>query len=172
MLFRSFGAASLDMAVRAFKLWRTSMAVFVLFGVMIVVACHTELWGNETERLGWTYFVEHPVRGLLAGMTTFYQPDYMDILPVFMWSMLALPAFAWLEQRIGAWALALPIGLYAVAQVWDLDIPRLGAGGLQTLVLQVQRVPAKAEPAQQHEPQHQRCSSGRQPAERRQRPQD
>ena len=31
---QGFGAASLDMAVRAFKLWRTSMAVFVLFGVM------------------------------------------------------------------------------------------------------------------------------------------
>ncbi|WP_295228224.1 hypothetical protein [uncultured Brevundimonas sp.] len=51
-------------------------------------------------------------------------------------------------------------------------IPRLNARSLQTLVLQVQRVPAKTEPTQQNEPQRHSYRSGRQPTKRRQRPQD
>jgi hypothetical protein len=50
----------------------------------------------------------------------------MDILPVFIWSMAALPAFAWLERRIGAWALAAPFGLYLAAWLFGVALPSLG----------------------------------------------
>ena len=50
----------------------------------------------------------------------------MDILPVFIWSMAALPAFAWLERRIGFWALAAPFGLYLAAWLFGLAPPSLG----------------------------------------------
>ena len=48
----------------------------------------------------------HPRR---AGTTLYSSSNYMDILPIFIWSMAALPAFAWLEARIGVWALSAPI---------------------------------------------------------------
>ena len=50
----------------------------------------------------------------------------MDILPVFIWSMAALPAFAWLEHRIGFWALAAPFGLYLAAWLFGVAPPSLG----------------------------------------------
>ena len=99
--------------------------VFGLFGALAVAAGQSGLFPGETERLGWGYALHHPVEGVLAGMTTFYQPNYMDILPVFMWCMLALPVFAALEARVGDWALVLPLGLYAAAHVLGLAPPVL-----------------------------------------------
>ena len=45
-----------------------------------------------------------PARAILAALTTLYQPNYIDILPMFIWSMAALSTFAWLEVRVGIWA--------------------------------------------------------------------
>ena len=121
-------SASKDMLVRSWRLYRTNMIVFALFGVLAFTASESGLFPGEAERLGWTYAIAHPVRGVLAGLTTFYQPNYMDILPVFMWCMLALPLFAALETRIGDWALVLPFALYAAAHLLGLAPPMLGTG--------------------------------------------
>ena len=125
---QGWGAASKDMLARSWRLYRTNMVVFVLFGAMAFAAGQSGLLPNETERLGWGYALVHPILAVLAGMTTFYQPKYMDILPVFMWCMLALPFFAALEARIGDWALILPIGLFAAAHLLGLAPPVLGTG--------------------------------------------
>jgi len=60
-----------------------------------------------------------------AAFTTLYQPNYMDILPVFLWSMAALPAFAWLALRVGAWALLPSVALYLAAWLGGLTPPSL-----------------------------------------------
>ena len=125
---QGWGAASLDMFGRSFRLYRTSMVVFVLFGALAIAAGRSGLFPGEAERLGWSYMLQHPIAGMLSGLTTFYQPNYMDILPVFMWCMLVLPAFAWLEARIGDWALAVPLLLYAAAHLLALAPPVLGTG--------------------------------------------
>ena len=124
---QGWGPASLDMLVRSWRLYRTNMIVFVLFGALALAAGYSGFFPGETERLGWAYAVQHPVMGGLAGLTTFYQPNYMDILPVFMWCMLVLPLFAWLEVRIGDWALIVPLGLYAAAHL-GFAPPVLGTG--------------------------------------------
>ena len=120
--------ASLDMLVRTWRLYRTNTIVFALFGALAFAAGQSGLLPGETERLGWSYAMDHPVLGVLAGMTTFYQPNYMGILPVFLWCMLILPVFAALEARIGDWALALPLALYAAAHLLGLAPPVLGTG--------------------------------------------
>lgn len=125
---QGWGAASLDMLGRSWRLYRTNMIVFALFGALAIAAGQSGLFPGETERLGWGYALQRPVLAALAGMTTFYQPNYMDILPVFMWCMLALPLFAALEGRIGDWALVVPFGLYAAAHFLGLAPPVLGAG--------------------------------------------
>ena len=119
-------AASKDMLVRGVRLYRTNMVVFALFGAMAFAA--TAIFPGEAARLGWSYMQAHPIQALLAGLTTFYQPNYMDILPVFMWCMLVLPAFAALEARIGDWALIAPLAIYAAAHVFGLAPPVLGTG--------------------------------------------
>ena len=108
-------AAARDIAVRTFRLYQTHMLTFFLFGAMILAVTGTGLCPGETTRLGWRFLVNDPLRAIPAAFTTLYQPAYMDILPVFLWSMAALPAFAWLEARIGAAALAVPLALYGAA---------------------------------------------------------
>jgi hypothetical protein len=78
------------------------------------------------KRLGWSFLVASPAHAVTAALTTLYQPNYMDILPVFIWSMAALPAFAWLEGRVGVWALTAPIGLYLATWLFGVAPPSLG----------------------------------------------
>ena len=93
---------------------------------MIIAVTDSGLCPGEVKRLGWSFLVAHPALAIPAALTTLYQPNYMDILPVFIWSMAALPAFAWLERRIGVWALAAPVGLYLAAWLFGLSPPSLG----------------------------------------------
>jgi hypothetical protein len=119
-------AASLDMVLRALRLYRTQLIVFALFGAMVILASFLRLFPMEAQRLGWGFMLQHPLRASLAALTTLYQPDYMDILPVFMWCMLVLPLFAWLEAKIGGWSLLLPGALYVASQCFGLVPPSLG----------------------------------------------
>ena len=121
-----FGAAAQDMAVRTLRLYRTHLITFFLFGGMIIAVTASGLCPGEVKRLGWSFLVAHPALAIPAALTTLYQPNYMDILPVFIWSMAALPAFAWLDGRIGTWALAAPIGLYLAAWLLGVAPPSLG----------------------------------------------
>ena len=123
-----FIAAARDMAVRTANLYRVHMITFFLFGGMIIAASASGLCPGEANRLGWTFLATDPLHAIPAALTTFYQPDYMDILPVFIWSMAMFPAFAWLEGRIGDFALAAPIALYAAAVVLGLAPPSFGPG--------------------------------------------
>jgi hypothetical protein len=125
-LREGFPVAVRDMAIRTWRLYRTYLITFFLFGGMIIAVSETGLCPGEVKRLGWGFLVAHPGHAIPAALTTLYQPNYMDILPVFLWSMAALPAFAWLEARIGAWALAAPVGLYLAAWLFGLAPPSLG----------------------------------------------
>ena len=132
--------AARDMAARTGRLYRTHMVTFFLFGAMILAVTSAGLFPDETARLGWTFLATAPAQAIPAAFTTLYQPNYMDILPVFLWSMAALPAFAWLEARFGAAALLAPVGLYAATLVFGLVPPSLGAGtpiGFNPLAWQV-----------------------------------
>jgi hypothetical protein len=120
-----FAAATRDMAFRALRLYRTHLITFLLFGGMIIAATNSGLCPGEAKRMGWSFLVAHPARAIPAAMTTLYQPNYMDILPVFIWSMVALPAFAWLESRIGIWSLAPSVCLYIAAWLLSITPPSL-----------------------------------------------
>jgi hypothetical protein len=121
-----FPAAAFDMAKRTARLYRTHLITFFLFGGMIIAVTNSGLLPGEVKRLGWSFLVQHPARAIPAALTTLYQPNYMDILPIFIWSMAALPAFAWLERRIGVWALLPSIALYLAAWLFGLIPPSLG----------------------------------------------
>ncbi len=121
-----FPSAARDMAMRSLRLYRVHLITFFLFGGMIIAVTDIGLLPGEVKRLGWSFLVASPNRAVPAALTTLYQPNYMDILPVFIWSMAALPAFAWLERRIGVWALAPSFGLYLAAWLLGLTPPSLG----------------------------------------------
>jgi len=121
-----FGAAARDMALRTLRLYRTHLITFFLFGGMIILVTATGLCPGEVKRLGWSYLLASPARAIVAALTTLYQPNYMDILPIFIWSMAAMPAFAWLEAKAGAWALVPSFALYFAAWLFGMAPPSLG----------------------------------------------
>ena len=126
MLRQGFGAATWDMLGRAGRLYRTHLLVAALFFAMLLLACTFLPAPMEPQRLGWGFFLDHPLQALPSLLSMLYQPAFMGILPVFIWCMLLLPVFAWLQTRIGDAALLLPAGLYGASWLFGLAVPSLG----------------------------------------------
>ncbi|HEY0419700.1 MAG TPA: OpgC domain-containing protein [Acetobacteraceae bacterium] len=120
------GAA--DILGRAWRLYRIHLTVFFLFGMMVVAAGATFLPG-EARRLGWGFLLDQPQRAVWGVIAMLYQPAFMGILPVFVWCMLLLPGFAWLEARFNSWALAVPLGLYGTVWAFGLQAPSMAPEG-------------------------------------------
>lgn len=119
-------AARADLLSRTVRLWRIHLIVFFLFAALVVWSDRAMKLPGEIARLGWVWMAESPIAASLAAPTMLYQPRFMDILPVFVWCMLALPAFMALVARSQAGALGLS-GLVYVAGFWGgLRLPGLG----------------------------------------------
>jgi hypothetical protein len=116
-------AAARDMLRRAGRLWRTQLITLAGFGAMLL-AVNLVLPG-EAESYGWGFLMRDPPRAALAASVLGYQPAFLDALPVFIWSMLALPLFAWAAARVGAWALLPSALLWAAVQAGWLSGPDL-----------------------------------------------
>ncbi len=127
VVMQGWRAGARDMGVRALGLYRTHLLVFVLFGLMIAVAAKSGVFPDELRRLGWGFMLDHPWRAVPAALATLYLPEYVNILPVFVWCMAVLPLFGWLEARAGAWSLAVPLGVWASVWLFGLAPPATGA---------------------------------------------
>jgi hypothetical protein len=110
-------AAARDTWARAARLWVKHMALFLLFGGMVLWAERALPLPGEADRLAWGLLATDPVTALWGAAALLYLPNYIDILPVFILAMLALPGFLWLAGRIGAWALLPSAVLWAGVQV-------------------------------------------------------
>jgi hypothetical protein len=85
---------------------------------------------DALRRGGWCLLVEAPWRALPGAFAMLYQPEYMGILPGFVWGMLLLGPFLWLVERIGAWALLPSVVLWAAVQLGWLAMPGIGPDGI------------------------------------------
>ncbi len=117
---------ALDLIPRIRRLWATHMVVVCGMAAMVIAMEMAVPLPGEAVRLGWGWLLEAPWFALPGAATLLWQPTEMGILPVFLWSMLLLPGFLWLVERIGAWALAPSVALYAAVQVWGWHLPGLG----------------------------------------------
>lgn len=124
-----FPAARADMMQRTRRLYVTHLTVFAMFAAL-VFATGLHLIPGEVARLHWTFLAEQPWFAIPAAAATLYQPDFMGILPVFVWCMLLLPGFLWLTDRVGAWALLPPILAYAGVQLGFWATPELFENGI------------------------------------------
>ena len=123
-----FRAARRDLLGRVWRLYRIHLLVFALFGTMVAGATMLGLKG-EAARLGWMALFDDPWHAIPGVPLMLFQPDYMGILPSFVWCMLLLPVFAWMSARRGDRALLMPISLYALAWGFGVNMPALPASG-------------------------------------------
>lgn len=119
-----FRAGSADLLRRVWRLYRIHLLVFVLFGALMAAVSLTVLPG-EAAAHGWMPLLADPLRAIPGTLLMLFQPDFMGILPTFVWCMLLLPVFAGLAARFGAAALALPGVLYGAVWVFGLEAPPL-----------------------------------------------
>lgn len=121
-------AGAVDLLVRTRRLYRMHLLVVLLYGVMVAAASAIFLPG-EAARLGWDFLSADPVRAVPGLLSMLYQPEFMGILPVFVWCMLLLPGFLAAVQRWGGAAMLLPVACYAAVWVFGLAMPSLQPGG-------------------------------------------
>ena len=114
-----FQAALRDLGLRAARLWRMHLIVFLGFGLMVAAAA---MWLGAVP---WAFAAHEPGPALVGGALMLYQPPFMGILPLFFFAMCSLPVFAFAMQRWGAAALGLPLVLYLVSQALPADLPTL-----------------------------------------------
>jgi hypothetical protein len=122
--------ARADLGRRTLRLYGTHLTVFLGFAAMVFAAGVVLPLPGEVARLGWGWLAEAPWFALPAAATMLYQPDFMGILPVFVWCMLLLPSFMWLAARWGGWALAPSLLLWGAVQFGWLATPALGRTGI------------------------------------------
>jgi len=113
------GAALRDLGLRAARLWRMHLIVFLGFGLMVAAAA---MWLGAP---GWAFAEREPAWALAGGAVLLYQPPFMGILPLFLFAMASLPVFALAMHRVGAWSLVLPSVLYGLGQAVPSDLPGL-----------------------------------------------
>jgi hypothetical protein len=108
-------AALLDLAQRTRRLWITHLKVFIGFGALVALVSASFAPG-EAQRLGWAQLFEHPWL-ILPGLLGLHQPEFMGILPSFLFGMVLLPALMGALETLGPRAMALPVLLYLAVQV-------------------------------------------------------
>jgi hypothetical protein len=74
--------------------------------------------------------VDEPWVAIPAAFAMLYQPEYMGILPGFVFGMLLLGPFLWLVERWGNWALLPSVAVYAATQLGWIATPGFGALGI------------------------------------------
>lgn len=119
---RGLGAAVRDMAWRAGRLWWTRLVVLLAFGAVVIAWNATGL-ASQVRIYGFGYLWATPWRATALAGALLYNPAYVDVLDVFILCMLALPLFMLAVERVGAWALAAPFGLWAAVLVLQLPPP-------------------------------------------------
>lgn len=121
-------AARADLLRRTGRLWRTHLVVFFAFAGLVIWSDRARLLPGEIADLGWVWMAADPLAAALAAPTLLYQPKFMDILPIFVWCMLALPLFMAMAGRSTRAALGLSVALYAAGMWGGLALPGLGGG--------------------------------------------
>lgn len=104
------------------KLWRRAFKIYtyqlILLALLFTIAAVIAMDAHRIAILNLlTYFIAHPVRGVISSMALIYCPPLFDILPMYIIFLFLTPIFLSVARRVGwRWVLAASASLWVAAQ--------------------------------------------------------
>jgi len=123
-----FFAATKRLLKRAWQLYVAHIFLFLFFVAQIARAARrfdNPMYGNEYNIF---LFLEHP--DVMIGQTLMlkFKPVDLDVLPLYIVLVLALPAILWGLVKSPRWTLLASAVLYVLARVFDWNLPSFPGG--------------------------------------------
>src|SRR6202158_1019670 len=128
MAHGQFLAATKRLLKRAWQLYVAHIFLFLFFVAQIARAARkfdNPMYGNEYNIF---LFLEHPDVMIGQALMLKFKPVVLDVLPLYIVLVLALPAVLWGLIKIPRWTLLGSAILYVLARVFDCDLPSLPGG--------------------------------------------
>lgn len=118
---------SLPILNRVWQLYVTHLALVVLVAGIAAYAARRFGDPNYLEALGLDVFLADPAQAIVGVVTLTFLPNYLDILPLYMLVLAALPLVLLALRMHWALPLALSFALYMVAQMTGMNLPNIQA---------------------------------------------
>lgn len=115
-----WATATRDLLGRVLKLYGKHLAMFAGFTGLVLWSGYAFDRPDHPEGIGLLPLLQQPVEALARALVLDYQPIFLDILPVFLAMMLALPAYMLLPMRLGWLSLAPSLALWLAVQATGL----------------------------------------------------
>jgi hypothetical protein len=113
------------------RVWQVYVAhVFIFVIFMAEVSYLTARVENPlySEEMRVFDFLQQPGEALVQGLLLKFQPNFMDVLPLYIVLLLALPFVLWLLLRQPTLVLVCSIAVYTAAQYFSLNLPAYPTG--------------------------------------------
>lgn len=114
---------TLQVLRRCWQLYAAHILVFVFFIAQIAWVSVRFANGAILEELNVADFLQDPTRSLVQALTLHYRPANLDVLPLYMALMLALPLLLWLARLSLAGLLAASLTLWLCVQMFKWAWP-------------------------------------------------
>lgn len=108
---------------RAKEIYIWHVGVFIASAVLLFTAARLLKNPAYVDHIALSELARDPVRTLVSALVLFYQPNQMNILPLYVVLMLWLPVALFLLKRSVALALAVSFGIWLLANALSLNLP-------------------------------------------------
>jgi hypothetical protein len=128
MAHGQFLAATKRLLKRAWQLYVAHIFLFLFFVAQIARAARRSdnpMYGNEYNIL---LFLEHPDIMIGQALALKFKPVDLDVLPLYIVLVLALPAVLWGLVKLPRWTLLGSAVLYVLARIFDWNLPSFPGG--------------------------------------------
>ena len=115
--------ATLRIWRRVWQLYVAHLCIFMVYTAQVAYAMAHMTNPLYVENLGVGDFLQRADITILRVLMLQFQPTHLDILPLYIALLFVFPAFILLMRRSITLAVALSAALYAVVQVWPINLP-------------------------------------------------
>ena len=125
---RGFVVAGARILKRVWQVYVAHVFIFVIFMAQIAyltASLDNPLYSEEMRAFD---FLQQPGVALIQALGLKFQPNFMDVLPLYIVLLLALPFVLWLMLRAPTLTLLLSVALYAAVQQFYWNLPAYPTG--------------------------------------------